>query len=129
MIHKERTMAESAIDDVTKVLKDALYVTVGMGVIAFQKAQVQRQELQKQLRSQWGDARDQFDKLGGTIDDRMKAVEDRLNDVEQQVDDLVDQFQDRLPEPAADVVRQIRRTTKDVRSQVRELVRSNGRAA
>ena len=34
-------------DDTTKVLKDALYVTVGLGVIAFQKAQVQRVELQK----------------------------------------------------------------------------------
>jgi hypothetical protein len=37
-------------DDVTKVLKDALYVSVGLGVIAFQKAQVQRQELNKSLR-------------------------------------------------------------------------------
>jgi hypothetical protein len=36
-------------EDATKVLKDALYVSVGLGVIAFQKAQVQRQELQKAL--------------------------------------------------------------------------------
>ena len=34
-------------EDATKALKDALYVTVGLGVIAFQKAQVQRVELQK----------------------------------------------------------------------------------
>jgi hypothetical protein len=34
-------------EDATKVLKDALYVSVGLSVIAFQKAQVQRQELQK----------------------------------------------------------------------------------
>ena len=37
------------IEDATKVLKDALYVSVGLGVIAFQKAQVQRNELQKAL--------------------------------------------------------------------------------
>ena len=37
------------IQDATKVLKDALYVSVGLGVIAFQKAQVQRNELQKAL--------------------------------------------------------------------------------
>ena len=36
-------------EDATKVLKDALYVSVGLGVIAFQKAQVQRVELQKVL--------------------------------------------------------------------------------
>jgi hypothetical protein len=36
-------------EDATKLLKDALYVSVGLGVIAFQKAQVQRNELQKTL--------------------------------------------------------------------------------
>ena len=36
-------------EDASKVLKDALYVSVGLGVIAFQKAQVQRIELQKVL--------------------------------------------------------------------------------
>lgn len=35
------------LEDAGKVLKDALYVSVGLGVIAFQKAQVQRQELQR----------------------------------------------------------------------------------
>lgn len=36
-------------DSVTKVLKDAVYVSIGLGVIAFQRAQVQRQELRKQV--------------------------------------------------------------------------------
>jgi hypothetical protein len=35
------------LEDATKVLKDALYVSVGLGVIAFNKLQVQRNELQK----------------------------------------------------------------------------------
>lgn len=35
------------IRDARKVLQDALYVSVGLGVLAFQKAQVQRNELQK----------------------------------------------------------------------------------
>ena len=34
-------------EDARKILQDALYVSVGLGVIAFQKAQVQRVELQK----------------------------------------------------------------------------------
>lgn len=37
------------LQDARKVLEDALYVSVGLGVIAFQKAQVQRHELQKAL--------------------------------------------------------------------------------
>ena len=35
--------------DFTTVAKDAGYVAVGLGVIGFQKAQVQRQELKKRL--------------------------------------------------------------------------------
>ena len=42
------------LEDATKLLKDALYVSVGLGVIAFQKAQVQRNELQKTLESRLG---------------------------------------------------------------------------
>ncbi len=42
-------MAEITIDDINRTVKDSFYVTVGLGVIAFQKAQVQRQELRKQV--------------------------------------------------------------------------------
>lgn len=43
-------MAEITIDDIGKLVKDGFYVTVGLGVIVFQRAQVQRRELAKQLR-------------------------------------------------------------------------------
>lgn len=46
--------------DIEKAAKDALYVSVGLGVIAFQKLQVQRQELRKNIES------------------RRKVVEERL---------------------------------------------------
>jgi hypothetical protein len=38
--------------DLTKALTDAVYVTVGLGVIAFQRAQVRRQELRNRLQTQ-----------------------------------------------------------------------------
>jgi hypothetical protein len=41
-----------SLDAVSKVALDALYVSVGLGVIAFQKAQVARQELTKSLEGQ-----------------------------------------------------------------------------
>ena len=97
--------------DLTSTLKDAAYVTIGFGVLAFQRAQVQRQELSKQL----GD-------LGTTMEDRFKLVEERLqglNDqvetvvgplgeqvekflgqVETQVDVVLDDIEGRLPEQA-----------------------------
>ena len=52
-----------AAEDLTKFLKDAVYVTIGLGVIAVQKAQVRRQELGKQVSSQVDDARTQLQTL------------------------------------------------------------------
>ncbi|HEY2429160.1 MAG TPA: hypothetical protein VGI06_09540, partial [Acidimicrobiales bacterium] len=39
---------------VTDTIKDAAYVTIGFGVLGFQKAQVRRHELAKQLEEQRG---------------------------------------------------------------------------
>ena len=37
------------LDDIQKTVRDSVYVSIGLGVIAFQKAQVRRQELRKQV--------------------------------------------------------------------------------
>jgi len=58
-------------DDITKTLQDAVYVSIGLGVIAFQKLQVQRQELQKSLETASEGAR-------STIEDNLKLIEERL---------------------------------------------------
>jgi len=64
-------MPAPTLDDLSKTAKDALYVTVGLGVIAFQKAAVQRNELEKRLREQ----REELTKL---VEDRVKLVEERF---------------------------------------------------
>ncbi|HET6963375.1 MAG TPA: hypothetical protein VFH58_01300 [Acidimicrobiales bacterium] len=43
---------EKAAADFNEALKDAAYVAVGLGVLGFQRAQVQRVELMKQLEAQ-----------------------------------------------------------------------------
>ena len=117
------------MNDVTKIVKDAAYVTVGLGVIAFQRAQVQRQELKKQLDTQLVDAREAISKLTEGMDDRRKVVEERVKDLEERFDDieerieqLLDSVEDRLPEQARDVVKQARETAKDAQDQLRTLV-------
>lgn len=52
-------------EDLNKSLKDALYITVGLGVIAFQKAQVQRQDIMKQARETAKEAQSQLRSLVG----------------------------------------------------------------
>jgi hypothetical protein len=45
-----KPLDNGSLDAVSKVALDALYVSVGLGVIVFQKAQVQRHELTKRLK-------------------------------------------------------------------------------
>jgi hypothetical protein len=53
-------MAATNPQNLSKLAQQALYVTVGLGVIAFQKAQVQRHGLQKRF------------------EDRIRMVEERV---------------------------------------------------
>jgi hypothetical protein len=71
-------MARSPIDDVANAAKDAAYVTVGLGVIAFQRLQVRRNELSKRLADQTGDAQGALEVVAALLNERVKAVEERL---------------------------------------------------
>jgi len=115
-------------EDLTKLLKDAVYVTIGLGVIAVQKAQVRRQELSQQVSSQVDDAKSQLQSLTKIFEDRAKVVEERLEGVEARFDTLLDQLEEQLPEQAREIVKQARTAAKEARSQVRGLTRrpSNG---
>ncbi len=108
-------MTERTIDDISKTVKDSLYVTIGLGVIAFQKAQVRRQELKKQVETN----------LTGTrslVGDSLKTVHERLEAVEARIDDVLDGVEQQLPDPARNVVRQAREVAKDTRTQLVGLV-------
>ena len=71
-------MARLQIDDVTNVVKDAAYVSVGLGVIAFQRLQVRRNELTKLLDQRTGEAKGALEVVGSLVGDRVKVVEERL---------------------------------------------------
>ena len=95
--------------DISKTLKDTAYVAVGLGVIAFQKAQVRRVELQKQVRAQLHDTRDAGHQAGRR--GHRSASSPCSTSVEE-----------RLPAQAKTIVKQARETAKDARGQVREIV-------
>ena len=96
--------------DLTKTLKDAAYVSVGLGVLAFQKAQVRRRELQQEVTKQLNGTRDQVQKV--------------VRDLESRIEPVVGQLEGRLPTQARDLVKQARETAKDARTQLRSLVGS-----
>jgi hypothetical protein len=66
------------LEDVTAAVRDAAFVTVGLGVIAFQRFQVRRIELAKAITTQAEEARGALDVIGSLVGDRLKAVEERV---------------------------------------------------
>ena len=71
--------------DIRKTAADAGYVTVGIGVLAFQQAQVRRRELQKRLGG-----------TGGCLNARAVDGKTRLDTLQQSVDDLTHGLRDRI---------------------------------
>ncbi len=78
-------MARSPLDDVTNAVKDAAYVSVGLGVIAFQRLQVRRNELEKALSGQADDAKGALGVVGTLVGERLKAVEERIDAAREQL--------------------------------------------
>jgi prefoldin subunit 5 len=97
--------------DVTKTVKDAAYVTVGLGVLAFQKAQVARRDLTKQVETQFTATTEQ-------VKDLSKKVEGRIQPVLGQIEQTV-------PAQAKDLVKQARTAAENLQGQV--LSRTGGR--
>ena len=71
-------MAQNPIDDVTAAVKDAVFVTVGLSVIALQRLAVRRNELSKAIGAQAQEARGALDLVGSAVGERLKAVEERV---------------------------------------------------
>ena len=71
-------MAQNPIEDVTAAVKDAVYVSVGLSVIALQRIQVRRNELAKAFGAQAEEARGALDVVSALVSERLKAVEERV---------------------------------------------------
>src|SRR5207248_6894051 len=90
--------------DVTKTVKDAAYVTVGLGVLAFQKAQVGRRELTKQVETQLNGTGEQVQRLARRVEQRIQPV--------------LDQLEEAVPSGAKDLVNQAKTAAREVQEQV-----------
>ena len=67
-----------AVAEINNALKEGVYVAVGLGVIGFQRAQVQRVELTKQLEAQW-------EQLSAQLAKAVPADRSQLPDLSQQL--------------------------------------------
>lgn len=110
----------------TNLAKDALYVGVGATLLGFQRAQVQRRELEKNMQERMGVGREQVQNVTGsmskTVEEQVRTLDERVGALETHIDGVLDQVQARLPEPARDLLAQAREAAKTARAQVRQLV-------
>lgn len=120
------TLPNVDTDAVVGAVKDAGYITVGLAVLAAQKAQVRRQELKKSLNGQVGSSRAQVAELVSAVETGLAGLDKGLIAIETKLDDAVEQIEKRLPERAATVVGQAHEAAKVVRQQVRSLVALGG---
>lgn len=109
--------------DVRKLVQDAAYVSVGVGVLAFQRAQVARREAQATLERQVKDTRDRLStgatearetvtttakeaqqRFESTVGDVRSRIEPVTQQVRTRVEPFADQVQQRLPDSIAKLV-------------------------
>jgi len=106
---------------VTDLARDAAYVAVGLGVLGYQRAQVQRVELQQRLSQDF------------SLDQRMDDVRQGVAKGFHQIDDLAESaahfvettlqpLEEKLPPSVSQLTSKAREQAREVRTQIRQIV-------
>lgn len=104
---------EKAATDFNNALKEAAYVAVGLGVLGFQRAQVQRVELMKQLEAQLSSLSSFSSTLNSQVENYITTARQQLAEARAQLNKL---SSDAIPTDLPDVTA--------VRTQLTELAKS-----
>ena len=112
-----------ANEKLVAAVRDAAYVTVGFGVLAFQQAQVRRRELVHSIAERFGTSKVHVEEMLGTVEAKLAKFDARVVAMETKIDSTVEKLEARLPDQAAALVGQAHGLAKAARQQVRSLVR------
>jgi hypothetical protein len=96
------------LETFTKPAKDAFYMTVGLGVMAYEQLRSNQSELCSWFETQVADGKAQFETQAGQIEERFE--------------ELLESVQSKLPEQAAEIMKQARDAAKSAREQLKDLV-------
>jgi hypothetical protein len=106
---------------VTDLARDAAYVAVGLGVLGYQRAQVQRIELKNKLSKDF--SLDQ--RLGGVrtgVTKGFKQIDDAVETAAQFVETTLQPLEDKLPASVTQLTTKAREQAREVRTQIRQRV-------
>jgi hypothetical protein len=116
-------MPEIDTDKVVETARDAAYIAVGLGVLAFQRANAVRRDVASDLTDRYESGKTQVEELRTKAQQRFADLDERLVALESKLDEAIASLEAKLPEQAANVVSQAHDLVKSARNQVRELVR------
>ena len=111
-------------DKLVAAVRDAAYITIGFGVLAFQQAQVRRREVVTTLSNRFGTSKTQIEEMLSNMEAQMTKLDERFTALEAKLDTTVEKIEERLPEQAAAIVGQAHDLAKAARKQVRGLIRT-----
>jgi hypothetical protein len=106
---------------VTDLARDAAYVAVGLGVLGYQRAQVQRVELQNRLSKDFS-----FDQRIGDVRQGVAKgihqIDDLAETAVQFVETTLQPLEDKLPSSVSQVTTKAKQQAREVRIQIRQRV-------
>lgn len=108
--------------EITQALTDAAHAAIGFAVIGWNKTQVRRRELLKELNVQRHQWETQLDGAREQVASAIRQMDARIQPVRQDIDGQLDKFSERLPEQVRDVVASARKVLRDTEHQVRQAV-------
>ena len=95
-------------DSLMEVARRGLTTTVGLGVLLFQNAQVQRRGLAKA-------APRALQELGEVVGDRLKTLGEKLADLDDRAEDLFEDIEQRLPDGIRAPAREVHKAMREIR--------------
>ncbi len=110
------------VTDATKMLTGAAHVVIGFGVLGWNKVQVRRRELAKQLSGQRHQVENQLDGAKEQISTAIRNIDARIAPVRSDIESTIDKFSERLPAQARDALTTARTIARDTEHSVRQAV-------
>ncbi len=111
---------EDSVKTVGETAKDAFYISVGLGVMGFQKAQVRRQEIKRRLNEPISTVEAQVADVRSTLTQKLLEIEKSIDSVLSNVEGFVEPLEAKLPEFPREIAKNAKEKGREFRVQVRE---------
>jgi capsule polysaccharide export protein KpsE/RkpR len=118
----KKTGADESAGTMTQALKDAAHAVIGFGVIGWNKTQVRRRELLKELNTQRHQVETQLDGAKEQLATAIRHLDARIEPVRHDLEEQLDKVSEKLPAQARALLASARKVAQDTERQVRQAV-------